>query len=185
MRPARHTAIPIALALVAIASACAAAANLSPVSVKAPTHPSVQGNVAISFRPHGTLPSGGYYYSVIVLENYRRTNSGVPPCAVSSDMHRTVYGHPHPGRAVRLTLFPVRSSEHRWCAGGTYLGAVYAVPHRPPCSRAYPCYGKSACGGLPFCGVVIRPEQPYSYPGGLPKPIDRASRIVGRFQIHF
>jgi len=38
---------------------------------------------------------------------------------------------------------------------------------------------------LPFCGVVIRPEQPYSYPGGLPKPVDRTSRIVGRFQIHF
>jgi hypothetical protein len=33
--------------------------------------------------------------------------------------------------------------------------------------------------------VVVRPEPHYSYPGGLPKPIDRSSRIVGRFQVHF
>jgi hypothetical protein len=185
MRPRHRTAFPIALLLLAAVSVSAAAAGISPVSVQAPAHPSVQGNVAISFRPRGALPPGGYYYAVIVLENYARTNNGVPPCAVSSDMHRTVYGHPHPGRAVRLTLFPARSSEKHWCTGGTYVGAVYAVPHRPPCSRAYPCYGKRACGGLPFCGVVVRPEQPYSYPGGLPKPIDRTSRIVGHFQVHF
>src|SRR5438445_8802472 len=109
MSPARRTAITIALALVAIGRAGEAAATLSPVSVKVPTHPSVQGNVAISFRPHGALPSGGYYYAVIVLERYSLAKPGVPPCAVSSDMRKTVYGHPHPGRAVRLTLFPAMS----------------------------------------------------------------------------
>src|SRR5438309_10698361 len=116
MSPARRTAITIAL--VAIGRAGEAAATLSPVSVKAPTHPGVQGNVAISFRPHGALPSGGYYYAVIVLERYSLAKPGVPPCAISSDMHRTVYGHPRHGRAARLTLFPARSSESRWCAGG-------------------------------------------------------------------
>jgi hypothetical protein len=188
MRGVRHTAIriaPVLVAIIASSSLSAAAARLSPASVQAPTHPSVQGNVAISLRPHGPLPSGGYYYAVIVLENYVHDGYGLPPCAVSSDMHRTVYGHPQRGREVRLTLFPAKSSESRWCAGGDYVGAVYAVPHRPPCSRAYPCYGRRACGGIPVCGVVIRPRQPYSYPGGLPKPLDRSTRIVGRFHVHF
>jgi hypothetical protein len=182
MRLARHTSL---LTILALIGAGAAAAKLSPVSVQAPQHPRVAGDVAINFSPHAGLPLGGYYYAVIVLENYSHNGYGVPPCAVSSDMHRTAYGHPHRGRAVRLTLFPAKSSQNRWCAGGTYLGAVYAVPHRPPCSKAYPCYGRRACGGIPVCGVVIRPHLPYSYPGGLPKPLDRSTRIVGRFQVHF
>jgi hypothetical protein len=191
MSKGRYTAILIALVAVAVGSLSAAAAarlspaRLTPVSVQAPRHPSVAGNVAISFRPHDRLPSGGYYYAVVVLEDYLHYGYGLPSCAVSSDMHRTAYGHPHRGRALLLTLFPARSSGNRWCAGGTYLGAVYADPHRPPCSKAYPCYGSRACGGIPVCGVVIRPRQAYSYPGGLPRPLDRSTRIVGRFKVHF
>jgi hypothetical protein len=54
--------------------------------------------------------------------------------------------------------------------------------------------------GRLLCGVVAKPEPPgpkseppgpkgeapsYSYPGGLPTPVDRSSRIVGRFQLKF
>jgi hypothetical protein len=81
------------------------------------------------------------------------------------------------------------------------------VPHRPPCNGTYGCRGKSAAQGAcwevegrPVCGVVAPPEkQPpaetpkaespppavYSYPGGLPRPIDRSSRVVGHFQVSF
>ena len=94
------------------------------------------------------------------------------------------------------------------------MGAVYAVPHAPRCG-SYSCRGVSAEYGSPCwevspgqiaCGVVgakpeppkpeppepepPRPEPPaqppaYSFPGGLPKPLDRAARVVGRFKITF
>jgi hypothetical protein len=108
----------------------------------------------------------------------------VPPCALSSDMGKTDYGYRHRGHPVRLTLLPAASAAHAWCPGGTYEGAVYSVPHKPPCSKSYPCYGKSSCGVVPFCGVLPYPS-PYSYPGGLPKPLDRSTRIIAHFTLRF
>jgi hypothetical protein len=154
--------------------------------VKVPRSPSLTANVAVSFRPRTGLPRGGYYYAVVVLVSYPRYPGAgqAPSCAISSDMHRTDYGYPHHGHPVGLTLLPASSAENTWCAGGTYEGAVYAVPHKPPCSKVYPCYGKSSCGAVPFCGVLPYPA-PYSYPGGLPKPLDRSTRTVGRFMLRF
>lgn len=175
--------VTLVLALSA-ASSAPAAAPLGPVSVQVPRNPSATANLTIGFHPRGQLPRGGYYYAVVVLVHYPRSpgEPAAPSCALSSDMHRTDYGFPRRGRALSLTLLPAGSAEHRWCQGGSYEGAVYAVPHRPPCSKAYPCYGKSSCGSVPFCGVVIKPG-PYSYPGGLPRPIDRSTRVVGRFTL--
>jgi hypothetical protein len=161
-----------------------AAAALGPVSVQVPPTPSVKQRVTIAFHPRGQLAHGGYYYAVVVLRHY------LPPsyplrCAVSSDMGVTGYGFPRRGRAVRLTLLAAASAEDQWCPGAMYEGAVYAVPHKPSCSSLYPCYGKGSCGPQAgVCGVVVSPGY-YSYPGGLPKPIDRSTRIVGHFTLHF
>jgi hypothetical protein len=145
----------------------------------------------VSFQPRGELPTGGYYYAVVVLEQYRSNfQHSPPPCAISSDMARTQYGYPHRGRPVRLTLTPARSTSGHWCSGGNYIGAVYAVPHRPRCGGSQPCYGRSTQNGgcwtvegRVLCGVVAIPT--YSYPGGLPKPIDRTARVVGHFRVGF
>lgn len=181
----------LALALTGSASA-SAATPLGPVSVRVPQKPSVTTTLAVSFHPRGRLPHGGYYYAVIVLEHYNRSSAAPPACAISSDMRRTAYGYPRRDGAIHLTLLPAKSAKNRWCAEGTYEGAIYAVPHKPPCSKSYPCYGLSTqsggCweveAGRRVCGVVIRPS-PYSYPGGLPKPLDHSTHIVGRFQIKF
>jgi hypothetical protein len=204
---------------VALCGAClgigCAVAHATRLRVQVPAHASPQGDVAVSFRPPGHLPRGGYYYAVVVLVRYAGYSAGAPPpCATSSDMQSTAYGYPHPRRRVTLTLIQAASSAHRWCAGGVYEGAIYAVPHRPPCSRAYPCSGRSTgygpcweAEGRVLCGVVAKPEPPapkpeppapkpeppatkgeppsYSYPGGLPKPIDRSARVIGRFQLRF
>jgi|GEM_PF-2517747 len=180
----------LALAIVGVASA-SATMQLGPVTVRLPQRPSVGANVSVAFNTRGQLPNGGYYYAVIVLEEYPRSlQSAHPPCAVSSDMRRTPYGYPRRGRPVRLTLTPAPSSSNHWCPGGGYIGAVYAVPHKPRCSRSYPCYGtstqNSSCWeieGRVVCGVAVIPR--FSYPGGLPKPIDRTARVVGHFQISF
>jgi hypothetical protein len=184
-RRAGTLAASLALALLGSGSA-SHAAKLGPVSVGVPRQPSPTGDLRISFLPR-YLPRGGYYYAVLVLENYRDHVLGAPPtCAVSSDMDKTEYGYPTRGHRLRLTVIPARSQTDRWCIGGIYQGALYAVPHRPPCSKRYPCYGKRTCGGIPVCGVVPYPAPaPYSYPGGLPPPLDRSTRIVGRFQVSF
>jgi hypothetical protein len=192
----RHAAqrlmIPsLSIALVACSSGIAAQ-PLGPVSVTAAVKPSVAHDVKISFHPRGRLPHGGYYYAVLVLVHYPLAAQGppTPRCAVSSDMHLTAYGFPPRRGSVRLTLLRAPSAEGRWCAGGTYDGAVYAVPHKPSCSRSVPCYGASAeygpcwkLGTHTVCGVVVRRN--YSYPGGLPRPIDRSTRIVGHFSVTF
>jgi hypothetical protein len=106
-------------------------------------------------------------------------------------MGKTEYGFPRPGQRLRLSVLPARSSAETWCPGGVYRGAVYAVPHRPRCSYSEPCYGRTTqvgpCWilgeGRRVCGVVVRPT--YSYPGGLPRPLDASSRIVARFTIRF
>ncbi len=175
--------VPALVATVALGLAGesgASAEKLGPVFVHT-SQPNISANVRVSFRPIGHLPRGGYYYSVVVLSYLRGTTS--PKCAISSDMARTNYGFPRPGRFVELSLYPARAGTGHWCMGGVYAGAIYAVPHKPPCSSAYPCYGKRACGGGTVCGVVAIPY--YSYPGGLPAAIDRHTRIVGRFRIVF
>jgi hypothetical protein len=206
----RRLALVGALALALCGSACSSARTGSdPLSVKVPKHPSLRGDLQISFRPQGQLPRGGYYYAVVVLVRYARDLLGrAPSCATSSDMRRTAYGHPQHGDQVTLTLVRARSAKGRWCPGGTYQGAVYAVPHKPPCSASYPCYGKSTetggcfevAEGRRLCGVVVPPPKteptppspqpapsatPYSFPGGLPRPIDRSTRVIAHFQVRF
>jgi hypothetical protein len=150
----------------------------------------VTARPTISLQPQRHLPRGSYYYAVAVLVHYRErgtTQPRAPSCAISSDMALTQYGRPQSGRPLRLALLPASGAEARWCANAEYEGAVYAVPHPPPCSRSYPCYGRGSCGppsGI-VCGVIVRPESEYSYPRGLPRPIDSSSRIVGRFVLRF
>lgn len=151
-------------------------------------------NVHLAFQPTGVLPAGGYYYAVLVLAPYRHyTGQNLPRCATSSDMLRTDYGYPHPGRPVRLTLTPASSSGGHWCAGGTYLGGIYAVPHPPPCESRYPCRSEpyntpSPCWelktGQRVCGEVAQPRR-WSYPEGLPRPLDPDARIITRFHVSF
>jgi hypothetical protein len=180
----------LALTLGGFAGA-SAASQLGPLSVQVSPRPSSAGNVIVGFWPRGRLPSGGYYYAVIVLKEYAHHSLSAPPqCAISSDMRRTQYGYPHRGRAVSLTLTPASSTTRRWCPGGTYLGAIYAVPHKPRCGGSQPCYGRSTQSGSCWevegrllCGVVAIPT--YSYPGGLPKPIDHSASVVGRFRVSF
>jgi len=164
------------------------------VSIHVQHQPSVSGNVHITFRAGGVLPEGGYYYGVMVLKPYKRyTRAHPPPCSTSSNMQRADYGYRQPDGTVRLALTPTRSATRHWCRGGTYLGAVYAVPHAPPCESKYPCRSEpyeppSPCWevepGRRVCGVVAQPGR-YAYPGAIPTPLARDTRIVGRFSILF
>ncbi len=179
--------IVVVSALMLIGVNPASASWRAPVEVHVPQRPSVAGNVGISFMPRGHLPHGGYYYAIVVLKHFPLSARGEQPgCAISSDMEHTAYGYPHVGHSLHLALTPARSASGQWCPNGSYEGAVYAVPHKPPCSRAYPCKGKSTvygpCGEH-ICGVVVRPH--YEYPGGLPRPVDRTARIVAHFQVQF
>ncbi len=164
------------------------------VSVRVLGRVGVRRNVHLSLQPTAGLPAGGYYYAVLVLEPYKRyTGRRLPPCAVSSDMLRTNYGYPHPGRPVRLTLTPAKLPSGHWCPGGRYLGGVYAVPHPPPCESRYPCRGEpyeapSPCWelktGQHVCGVVAQPKR-WSYPEGLPRPLASGARVIARFHVNF
>jgi hypothetical protein len=167
------------------------AASGGTVSVRVPGLVSVGQSVHVSFRAR-PLPGGGYYYAVLVLKPYRHyTRSSAPPCATSSDMQRTDYGYPRHGQ-VALALTPARSRAGHWCRGGAYVGAIYAVPHAPPCEGRYPCRGEpyeppSPCWhveGRVLCGVVALPKQ-YAYPDGLPTPLARGTTIVGHFAVRF
>jgi hypothetical protein len=159
------------------------------VSVATPTHPILHGPLRVGFSPR-TLPRGGFYYAVLVLSRYPSGGGAAPSCAISSNMGKTEYGFPRRGQRLRLSILPARSGSETWCPLGHYLGAVYAVPHRPRCSNT-PCYGHTTqvgpCWivgeGRRVCGTVVR--LPYSYPGGLPRPLDSASRIVARFSVSF
>jgi hypothetical protein len=181
--------------------------------VRVPSSPSLASPLKIGFSPHKRLPRGGYYYAVLVLEGYPHYSAASPPpCAVSSDMSQTPYAYAHKRRSVELTVLPAPSDQRAWCAAGTYVGAVYSVPHRPRCG-GYTCRGStaeygSACWevepGHRVCGVVAKPPEPnpepkpepppepkpeptptYSFPGGLPKPLDRTARVVARFEVTF
>jgi hypothetical protein len=183
-------ALGLALALaVPVAPSVGARAEAVSVHVQRPV--SVTKNVHIRFRAGGQLPKGGYYYAVIVLKPYRHyTRSSPPPCSASSNMRRTDYGYPQADRTVKLALTPARSRAGHWCHGGSYVGAVYAVPKAPPCESRYPCRAEypSPCWetstGHRVCGVVVRPRE-YSYPDGLPKPVASGTRVVGHFGVAF
>ncbi len=169
------------------------------VSVRVPPHPVVVGNVTVSFKPREPLPSGGYYYAVVVLTKHDAKHLGTKRCARSSNMGWTEYAYPTPGSRVHLALSPkpTRSTPPTrlpWCAGAVYKGAVYAVPHSPPCRKFEPCYGHTTApecyegetlcgkGGKQLHGVV---PQKRERPGTLPPPLDSSTRIIASFQVHF
>ena len=158
------------------------------ISPKILAKPNVRHNVLVSFNAP-PLPEGGYYYAVIVLEPYGHyTRQHPPPCSVSSDMQRTDYGYSESGR-VSLALTPTTSHARHWCLGGSYEGAIYAVPHARPCESAYPCSSEpyeppKSCGNGGVCGVVVRPLA-WRYPDRLPRPEAKGSKIVGWFVVRF
>jgi hypothetical protein len=180
-----------ALAL-SLCVAAPARAETHAVSVHLQHTLAVAHNVHLGFRARA-LPQGGYYYAVIVLKPYGKyTRASPPPCATSSDMQRTDYGYPRSDGRVALTLTPVSSRTGHWCRGGSYVGAIYAVPHRPPCEGTYPCGSEpyerpSPCwhaGGHVVCGVVALPKR-YAYPDGLPRALASGTTIAGRFSVTF
>ncbi|HEY1456950.1 MAG TPA: hypothetical protein VGF15_00400 [Solirubrobacteraceae bacterium] len=174
----------------ALSFVVAATTSAATVSVRVQRKLAVHQNVHITFRAN-QLPEGGYYYGVVVLKPYKQyTRSSPPPCSTSSDMQRTDYGYPQSSGEVALALTPAKSLTKHWCKGGVYEGAIYAVPHAPPCESAYPCHSepyKEPCAGIaPGCvhGVVARPGE-YAYPDGLPTPRATGTAIVGRFTVKF
>ena len=93
---------------------------------------------------------------------------------------RADHPHPSPGAVQRRRLVPA----------GDYLGGVYAVPHPPRCTPTYPCTGRTSeyeCEHETPCRPIdgVLPFQYYSYPGGLPKPIDATARIIGTYSVRF
>jgi hypothetical protein len=190
----------IALAALALSAtgffATLATATATSIPVKVPSHPRPSGDVRISFLPRGQLPSGGYYYAVLVITKHSAQHLASASCAEESDMQDTAYGYPNPHRPLSLTLAPAKpapaaSKTPDWCAGAVYTGAVYAVPHAPPCRKSAPCYGtRPEChDGEPLCfggrqahgKLSIRREGT----GKLPQPRDNSTRMIARFQIHF
>jgi hypothetical protein len=170
--------------------ALSAVAPAATVSVHVQHKLAVRQNVHLTFQAR-RLPEGGYDYGVIVLKPYKKyTRTSPPPCSTSSDMQRTDYGYPQSNGQVGLALTPAKSSAGQWCPGGYYEGAIYAVPHAPPCESAYPCRSepyKEPCAGIgPGCvhGVIARPKD-YRYPDGLPTPRATGTTIVARFSIKF
>jgi hypothetical protein len=170
--------------------ALSAVALATTVSVHVQRKLAVRQNVHLTFQAR-QLPEGGYYYGVIVLKPYQKyTRTSPPPCSTSSDMQRTDYGYPQANGGVALALTPAKSSVGHWCRGGSYEGAIYAVPHAPPCESVYPCHSepyKEPCAGVgPGCvhGIVARPRD-YRYPDGLPTPRATGTTIVARFSIKF
>jgi hypothetical protein len=152
----------------------------------------VRQNVHLTFHAR-RLPEGGYYYGVIVLKPYKKyTRTSPPPCSTSSNMQHTDYGYPQPNKRVALILTPAKSPTGHWCPNGSYEGAIYAVPHAPPCESTYPCRSEpyrppSPCWKLEghrVCGVVALPRA-YVYPDGLPTPRATGTTIVARFSIKF
>ncbi len=187
MRAPRSTLL--AAGALSIGSAVPVTCAAATLAVHVQRDLAVGKSVHVSFRARA-LTQGGYYYAVIVLEPYRSyTRSAPPPCSTSSNMLHTDYGYPR-GGVVSLTLTPSRSRTGHWCRGGVYAGAIYAVPHRPPCERRYPCKSEpyeppSPCWGTDghiVCGVVVRPRE-WAYPNGLPRPLARGTSTVARFSV--
>jgi len=162
------------------------------VSVHVQHKLAVRQNVHLTFQAR-QLPEGGYYYGVIVLKPYKKyTRASPPPCSTSSDMQRTDYGYPQANGRVALALTPGKSPTVHWCPSGSYEGAIYAVPHAPPCESTYPCRSEpydppSPCWGTEghrVCGVVAHPRE-YAYPDGLPRTRATGTTIVARFSVRF
>ncbi|HTB50489.1 MAG TPA: hypothetical protein VK701_05880 [Solirubrobacteraceae bacterium] len=166
----------------------ATALGTATVSVHVQHKPAVHQNVHLALQAK-QLPEGGYYYGVIVLKPYKKyTRTSPPPCSTSSNMQRTDYGYPQANGQVALALTPAKSSTGHWCPSGSYEGAIYAVPHAPPCESTYPCHSepyKEPCAGVgPGCvnGIVARPKE-YAYPDGLPTPRAAGATIVAHFSV--
>ncbi len=163
----------------------AAASARADVTPKIVSKPATHANVALSFTA-GTLPAGGYYYGVMVLEPYRHyTARHQPPCSASSDMQKTAYGYPQDGQ-VAVSLAPARSHTGHWCPGGSYEGAIYAVSPTRPCENTYSCEGER-CATSP-CRVLdglVPLRRPWAYPQPLPEPVERNVQIVGWFVVRF
>lgn len=183
----RLFATSAAVTLVYLGSTTALAGTM-PVRVQQKL--TVRQNAHVTVRAK-QLPEGGYYYGVIVLKPYKKyTRGSPPPCSTSSNMQRTDYGYPQRTGQVQLALTPSKSSTGHWCRDGSYEGAIYAVPHAPPCESTYPCYSEpheSPCAGLaPGCvhGVVANLRE-YEYPDSLPRPRAAGTTIVARFSVKF
>jgi hypothetical protein len=194
VRLARRFPVLAAAAVATFAAGAGAASVTTPprITVHTANQLAIGKSVHVSFRARA-LPAGGYYYGVIVLKPYRHyTRSSPPPCSTSSNMLRADYGYPRAGGEVSLALTPAKAATGHWCRGGTYSGAIYAVPHRPPCEGRYPCRSEpyeppSPCwraGGHIVCGVVALPRR-YGYPDGLPSPLAKGTSIVARFTVRF
>ena len=178
--------------LVATAVTLCAAPAAQALSVHVEHEPHIRANVHLHFTAPA-LPKGGYYYAVVVLRRYQHhTRASPPSCSTSSDMQRTDYGYPQSNGVVTLALTPAKSATHHWCSVGFYEGAIYAVPHAPPCEKRYPCRSEpyeppSPCwgtGGHIVCGVVAQPAL-WRYPDPLPAPLASGTTIRGRFSLTF
>jgi hypothetical protein len=172
--------------------ALSAAAPAATVFVHVQHKLAVRQNVHLTFQAR-QLPRGGYYYGVVVLKPYKKyTRTSPPSCSTSSNMQRTDYGYPQANGRVALALTPAKSSTEHWCPSGSYEGAIYAVPHAPPCESAYPCRSEpySSPGpcwgpaGHRVCGVAAHPRE-YAYPDGLPRPRATGATIVAHFFVKF
>lgn len=196
----RILAPAVGIAAIVSLSSSLAATRSTPVSVKVPHHPRIAGDVTISFRPVKPLPSGGYYYAAAVLAKYYAKHLRAARCARASNMEQTEYDYPNRDQRVNLVLGPEkylppsgRVLHLHWCAGATYTGGIYAVPHPPPCSRSEPCYGHSTVPecypGEELCSngkrVYGKPFRRYERAGELPRPRDSSTRIVARFLVRF
>jgi hypothetical protein len=170
--------------------------------VEVPRHPRVSGSFTVSFRLWEPLPSGGYYYAVVVLTKHDAKRFSRAQCTQSSEMTDTEYGYPDAGHELHLSLSPEKSEPFSgepepldWCAEATYKGAIYAVPHAPPCTRREPCYGHTTAPecypGEPRCyegkhkPLYGKPIMHRRKPGGLPTPRDNATRMIAYFRVHF
>lgn len=178
------------VASIAALSLVGAAVAAETISVHVQRKLNARQNIHITFHARD-LPEGGYYYAVIVLKPYKKyTRTSPPPCATSSDMQRTDYGYPQPSGEVALALTPAKSLARHWCPGGDYLGAIYAVPHAPPCESTYPCrsepYERPCAGVGPGCvtGVVAYPKE-WAYPQSLPTSRASGTTMVGHFIVRF
>lgn len=169
------------------------AARRTGIAVHVPGHPSTAGGVTISFRPHPALANGGYYYAVAVLTKYYAKRRLPPPCSATSNMGSTEYAYPagygsKGPTPISLTLSPGESSP--WCPA-TYKGAIYAVPHAPPCHRGSLCTGPECYEGELRCanGELQPPRGIIPHrvlaPGELPPPRDRSIRTIAYFTIRF
>jgi hypothetical protein len=182
----------LAIAVAALAAGLVVAAPAGAVGVHVQRIGGVRQHAHLSFAGL-SLPDGGYYYAIVVLRRYGHYSaSRPPPCSTASNMQRADYGYPGANGTVSLTLAPSRSATHHWCPGGHYEGAVYAVPHAPPCEGRYPCRSEpyeppSPCwhsGEHVVCGVVALPRE-WAFPDPLPAPLASGTKVVGRFTLRF